>query len=102
MSRFRQFHGPATIFWITCDYADPFKSMHPFGQVMVVLPVPLPFQPVIKEIVGPAFIQFLTDPEPACGWVPSALRLTEAAYPARTWIIGAVPAKDVVDLIDET
>jgi len=69
---------------------------------MIVLAVPLPFQPFIKKLVGSAFIQFLTDPEPACGWVSLALRLTEAAYPARTRIVRAVPAKDDVDLIDET
>ena len=55
--------------------------LHPLGQVVKILSVPIPFETLIKGIIGPSFIEFPADSEPARSRVILALLITEATYP---------------------
>ena len=57
-------HGPPVIERIPGESAHLMKGVHPFGQVVIVLPVPVPFQTFIKWIGWQAFVQGLADPQP--------------------------------------
>ena len=98
---FRQLHGPPGIDRIPGDPADAVKGMHPLGQVVVVLPVLIPFQALVGRFVRPPFVQPLADPQAAPRRVQLALGFVQSADPAAAGIIGTVAAKDVMHLVDE-
>jgi hypothetical protein len=75
--------------------------MHPLRQVVVVLPVLVPFQALIWRLVGLALVQSLPDPKaPGCR-MPLSFQIVEAADPALSRVIIAVPTKGVVHLVNE-
>jgi hypothetical protein len=76
--------------------------MHPLRQVVIVLPIAIPFQLFIVGFIGPALVHSLADSQPAARGVCFSLFLTETADPAYPWVVFAVPSEDVVNLIDET
>jgi hypothetical protein len=86
---------------ISGDPAHAVKGVHPLGQVMVVLSVPVPFQPLVGGIERPAFVQLLSDPKASDGRVHLALFLIEAADPAASRVVVSVTTEDAMDLINE-
>jgi hypothetical protein len=75
--------------------------MHPFREIMIVLPIPVPFQIFVKRDGGPTLLQLFAYPQSPSGRVLPSLFLIEAADPAGPRVVSAVAAEDVVDLIDE-
>jgi len=75
--------------------------MHPFCQVVVVLPIPVPFEPLIERFARHAFVQFFPNPEAPNGRMQFALLLMQAADPAFPRVVFTVPAEDMVHLVDK-
>src|SRR4030042_4984164 len=75
--------------------------MHPFRQVMIILPILVPLQAFVKGITKSPFVQFLTDPQSSLDGVLPSLLFIEAAYPASPWVVFAVAAECLVNLIHE-
>ncbi len=97
----REFHGPGIVGRILRDPADAIEGVHPLGQVMVVLPVPIPLQALVKGFAELAFIQLLTDPQAPHGRVQPAFLLIEAADPSTSRVIIAVPTENAMHLIHQ-
>ena len=73
-------HG---IDWIPRDPAYAIEGVHPFGEVMIVLAVPVPFQTFVERVGRCSFVQFLADPEPPLvGCFPSC-SLRPLIHPVR-------------------
>jgi hypothetical protein len=68
---------------------------------MVILAVLIPFQAIIGRLIGLTFVQLLSDPQSQSGGVQLTFLLIQAAYPAASWVIIAVPAEGMVHLIDQ-
>jgi hypothetical protein len=66
---------------------------------MIVLPVLVPFQALIWRLVGLAFVQSLSDPKASDSGMLLALQAIEAADPALSRVIIAVPAEGVMYLV---
>jgi hypothetical protein len=75
--------------------------MHPLGQVVEVLPVSLPFQGGVIELVGGSLIQCFADPQTASGGVPLAPLLLQPADPTATGVVLPVFPQHTMDLIDQ-
>lgn len=58
-----ELYSPPSIGRIPGDEARTVERMHPFRQVVVILPVLIPFQTFIGRIIGLAFVQPLSDPK---------------------------------------
>ena len=101
MGRGCQFQRPDGIDMVAGDPADAVEGVHPLGQVMEVLTVPVPFRPLVGGLTRLPFVQLLADPQPTGGRVPLPLLFAQAAEPAGPRVIGAVPAEDVMHLVDE-
>jgi hypothetical protein len=101
VSRLRQFQRPDVAGRLARDPAHAIEGVHPFGQVVVVLAIPLPLHPFVEGLSRPALVQFLADPQPADRRVPPSLLLVEAADPAGARVVVAVPAEDGVYLVDQ-
>ena len=54
MRRLCQLDRPAVIAFLAGDARGALERLHPFGEVVVVLAVPLPFQLGIEGLVGRA------------------------------------------------
>jgi len=68
---------------------------------VVILPVPLPLEPLVERLAAPAFGERFADTEAPDRRVYFALPVGEAADPARSPVVGAVPAEGVVHLTNE-
>jgi len=75
--------------------------MHPLGEVVVVLPVPVPLQTLVKRFFGAALGEGLPDPQSPAGRVQGAFAAAQAADPAGPMVIASVTAEDAMHLIDE-
>jgi hypothetical protein len=53
---------PADVAWVTGDSADARQGVHPFGQIVEVLPIPVPFELLVERLAGSALAQRLADP----------------------------------------
>ena len=51
---------------------DLIEGVHPFGQIMEVLAVPLPFQPLVQGLIRAAFRLLFADPQPTASRVEFA------------------------------
>jgi hypothetical protein len=69
---------------------------------MVILPVLIPFEALVKWLARLAFVQSLPDPQAAQGRMQLTLLLFETTDPALPWIVFAVPAEDMMHLVNET
>ena len=58
---FGEFHRPTDIAWSTRDFTDACQGTHPFGQVVEVLPIPVPFEPLVDWFVWTALVECLAD-----------------------------------------
>ena len=101
MSGFGQFHGPGVVNRIAKGAGDPVKRVHPLGQIMEVLAVPVPFHTFVVRFGGAAFLELLTDSQTAdCGML-LAFRLVQPADPPGLGVVPTSPAEGVMDLIHE-
>lgn len=96
-----KFHRPPGVSRFSGLSAHPVERMHPLRQVMVVLPVPPPFQPFVERLIGPSFGKRFSDPEGAPGRVRLALLIGKTADPPGPRVVVAVPAEGMVYLVDE-
>jgi len=76
--------------------------MHPFGQIVVVLSVPVPFQSLIAGLLRSALVELLADSEPPGSRVLSARLLIKTADPPGPRIVRPVPPQYMMDLIDQS
>jgi hypothetical protein len=86
------------------------KGMHPFGEIMEILTVPIPFQPFVVPIpfqpfvdrfIGSALSERLTDPETTQRWLVAPSFIIESADPASAQIILTITPQHPVHLIDQ-
>ena len=99
--RLRQLYRPSDIGRISGDPAHTVERVHPLREVVVVLAVLVPFQTLIGRLVGLTFVQLFSDPQAPSGRVQLTLLLIQAADPAASWIIVAVPTEGMMHLIDQ-
>ncbi len=74
------------------DAARLGQSVHPLRQIMVVLPVPLPFQPGIVRLVGGPLFERLADAKTASRRMLLSLLVAKPAYPSRPLALRAEAA----------
>jgi hypothetical protein len=77
------------------------EGMHPFGQIMEVLPVPIPFQIFVIRIVRLSFIQFFSYPQTPLGRVQPPFLFRQPADPSGSRIICTISAQYLMNLRDE-
>jgi hypothetical protein len=77
------------------------KGMHPFGEIMEILTVPIPLQPFVDRFIGTALPKRLTDPETTQRWVVTPSLVIESADPASAQIILKITPEHPVHLIDQ-
>ncbi len=77
------------------------QRMGPFGEIVVILALALPFEIGIEGRIGRALGQGLADPEPAQGGMGAGLLARKAAQPPLAGIVGAVLAQHLVHLADQ-
>ena len=65
MGCFREFDCPNITDRIAGDPGYTIKGLHPFCQVMIILPIAIPFEVFIKGTSRFSFIHFFADPQPA-------------------------------------
>src|SRR5688572_8642996 len=75
--------------------------MHPLGQVVKVLTVTLPLQPVVERFIQPALRKRLADSQAAARQVGLSFLLTESTDPALAWIVTSMSPERVMNLIDQ-
>src|SRR5512139_2314465 len=95
-----QFQRPPGILRIPVHPAHPVEGMHPFCQVVVVLPVLVPFKPLIERFPRHPFLLLLPDPETPDCRMQFTLLFTKTADPALPLVITSVPAEEMVNLVD--
>jgi hypothetical protein len=71
------------------------------GQVVKVLAVAIPLQPLVERHAQSALGQRLTDAQSAARRVIFGVPPVEAAQPTMAVVVGAMPSQDVMHLIDE-
>jgi hypothetical protein len=76
--------------------------MHPFGQIVEVLPVALPFELIVEGLVDAALRELFANTKAARRGVLLPCRFFEPAQPSGARIVGAMLAQGVVHLIDES
>ena len=96
----RQFTCPLCAFVVAHEEGRPTQGVHPFGQIVKILTVPIPLQSFINDLIGTALFQRLADPETAQCRVAASRLLIEAADPALTTLIMAKTAKNQMNLFD--
>jgi len=96
-----QFYRPPDIGRISGGLAHAIESMHPFGQVMVILPILIPFQTLIRRLIWLALIQLLSNAKTTYCWMLFTLLRIEATDPALSWVVTSVFAEEVMYLINE-
>ena len=69
LGRSSQFQGPAVITAVPGSPADLVEGLHPFGQIMEVLSVPVPFQLLVVRLAYPTLGQRLAYPQSPEGGV---------------------------------
>ena len=79
----------------------PGQGMDPLGQIMEILPVPVPFALRVEGFLRPPFIQFLADAQPAGQGVAAAFLFTQTADPALPGAFRTVTGQHMVNLIDQ-
>ncbi|HEX6266084.1 MAG TPA: protein-L-isoaspartate(D-aspartate) O-methyltransferase [Burkholderiales bacterium] len=82
----RQVHCPAVVALVVGGRTCALQRVHPFGQVVVVLTIPIPFEVRVVRLVRLAFRQRLADPQAAT---------------RRTSIVDPMRAKDLMRLLDQ-
>ena len=102
MGRFCELHRPSGVSRVTGGLGHAVERVHPLGQVMVVLPVLVPLQTLIGRLVGPAFVQLLSDAQTPHGRMALPLLLIKAADPAVSGVVITVPAQGVMHLAYES
>jgi hypothetical protein len=75
--------------------------MHPLRQIMVVLPISIPFRSFVKRIGGAPLLQLLANPQSPFGGMKPAVLLLEAADPTGSVVVVPMPSKHAMHLIDE-
>ncbi|VVB70228.1 Uncharacterised protein [uncultured archaeon] len=63
MDSFCELNCPSDIDGISGDLACTVERVHPLRQVMVVLSILVPFQALIRRLIGFAFVQLLSNPK---------------------------------------
>ena len=77
------------------------ERMHPFGQVVEVLAVAVPLQPLVEGLVGPALGEPFADPKPATGRMVLPLALAQPADPSRARIIVTMSSQCVMHAVNQ-
>jgi hypothetical protein len=77
------------------------KGMHPLGEIVEILTVPVPLQLCVDDFIGTAFSESLADPETAQRGVGASYLVIESADPAFTNILTAIAPQHPMSLIDQ-
>src|SRR5271169_756913 len=96
-----QLNRPASVCRVVRDEARPAEGMHPFGQIMKILAIPIPFQPLVNRFTGSAFLERFADPETTCGRMLARGFVIEPADPPAAQVIVAIPSQHAMHLIDQ-
>src|SRR5205823_3854363 len=77
------------------------EGVHPLGQVVEVLAVPVPLELLVERLVRAALRQLLADPQTALRGMGRARLLAEPADPTAARIVGAMFPERVMDPVDQ-
>jgi hypothetical protein len=97
-----KFDGPGKIDRIAGNPAYLIECMHPLCQIVIILPVLVPFPLLVKRFVYPAFGESFSNPQTSQSRMNLPSPGRESTDPAGTVLVVAVPAQRMMDLINET
>ena len=80
---------------------DLIERVHPLSEIVEVLAVALPLEPLVERLAGLPLPQRLADPEPAERGMRLALELGQPAEPAAPCIVRTVPAQHAMHALDQ-
>jgi hypothetical protein len=86
---------------LTCPPGHLVQRVHPLGQVVEVLAVPVPLQLLVKGLGDASLGERLADSQTASSRVSLAFLFTEPADPSGSRIIGTIDSKHVMHLVDQ-
>jgi hypothetical protein len=90
-----QLNCPAHIIVVASHKAGLAERMHPLGQIMEVLAIPIPFQPFIQRFIGVAFLKRFADPQAArCRMMAPSLFI-KSADPSAAAVVLAISPEDL-------
>jgi hypothetical protein len=72
------------------------KRMHPFGQIVEVLTIAVPLQPLVEGLVGAALGELFADPKPATGRMILPLALAQPADPSLARVVATMSSQCVM------
>jgi hypothetical protein len=101
MSRLRELERPAQDDGVGRHDGGTCQRMHPLREVVEILAIPIPFLSVVRMLPGGAFVQSFADTQSAGRWMQAPLHFIEPADPARKRVVVCVPAKGLVNLLDQ-
>src|SRR5205814_6067949 len=96
-----QLNRPAHIRGVARRKACLAERMNPLGQIMEVLAVPIPLQPLIQRFAGLALPERLAAPQPARRRTPVPGLVIKSADPAAAHIVVAISPEHVMHLLDQ-
>ena len=76
------------------------ESVHPFGEIVKILTVPIPLQPFVERFICTPLFKRFADPQAAGRWMTASSLLVESTNPATSDIVIAIPPKHSVYLVD--
>jgi hypothetical protein len=99
MSSTGKFDRPGKEDRIAVYLAHPIDCMHPLRQVMVVLPVTVPFPLLVIWLGNLSLGEGFSNPQPSSCWMQLTFLPGKAADPPGPGVIATVPAKGMMHLI---
>jgi hypothetical protein len=74
--------------------------MHPFGQIMKILTIPVPFQAFVSRVITLTLVELFADPQTPSRGMQSTLFLIQTADPSGSGVVFTVTAEKMMNLID--
>ena len=86
---------------ITNEEGGLAEGVHPFGEVMEILTVPIPLQTLVDRFVDIAFLERFADPQTASRRVVPPPLIVESADPPVARVVIAILPQHGMDLINQ-
>jgi hypothetical protein len=96
-----EFEHLCNVRWIASHKGRPAEAVHPFGQIMKILTIAIPFQSLVDWFTNLAFLERLADPQTASGRMTLSGFFIQAADPALTNIVTAITPEHLIHLVDQ-
>ena len=96
-----KFQGPLVVNTLARNVTGTVECVHPFCQIMKVLTILIPFQSIVSNFAGLAFIQLFANPQASLGRMQTCLFIIKATEPATLPTVGAVFPQGMMNLVDQ-